>query len=226
MLAEIGVEGQRRLADAKVAVVGAGGLGAPVLYSLASAGVGTIKIIDSDTAELTNLNRQFIHFEGDIGKPKAMSAKEKLVRYNSVICVETVVKELNHSNAQALLADCDLVISCVDNKQTRHLINSVCINENIILIDGGISGFEGYVLTVLPGVSPCYACMFAHGEETKSGVLGAAAGVIGSLMAVEAIKILVGIPITRYLHYIDTLGFRVRPIAAEKRANCPVCGGF
>jgi len=225
LLPEVGTEGQRRLTASRVAVVGAGGLGSPVLYALVSAGIGFIRIVDSDAVEISNLNRQFLHVESDIGRAKSLSAKEKLERYNSAICVEAIAARLDEENARELLADCDLVVSCVDNKQARQLMNRVCVRENIALIDGGVQGFEGYVLTVLPGVTPCRACVFPNGKEDKSvGVLGAAAGVIGSLMAVEAFKHLVGIPIDSYFHYVDGLGFRLTPLKAEKLTDCPVCG--
>ena len=227
-LPEIGGEGQRRLSEAKAAVVGAGGLGSPVLYYLASAGFGHIKIIDSDICDITNLNRQFIHFGNDMGREKAQSAKDKLVLYNNeiTVCAETVM--LDDQNAPDCLSGHDIVLSCVDNKKTRRLINKVCITNNTPFIDGGVQGFEGYILTVAPGITPCFQCIFPmHGlTETagSTGVIGAAAGVIGSMMALEAIKLITGIPICPYFQYVDLLSYRLTPITARKARDCPVCG--
>lgn len=221
ILPEIGEEGQLRLSQAKAAVVGAGGLGSPVLYYLASAGVGHIKIIDSDTVDVTNLNRQFIHFEDDIGKSKAQSAKEKLERYNSSIqvCAETV--RLDEDNACGLLCGCDVVLSCVDNIKTRRLLDGACVKLGAAMIDGGISGFDGYVLTVVPGVTPCWQCVFPKGaREESGGVLGAAAGIIGSMMAMEAVKHVAGVPAGPRFYYVDLLDYRITPITARRDAGC------
>lgn len=227
-LPEIGEKGQRKLSAARVVVVGAGGLGSPVLYCLASAGVGHIKIIDSDRLDITNLNRQFLHFESDIGRQKALSAQEKLARYNPDIYVHSVAVALDSANTTKQLSGYDIVLSCVDNKKARYLLNRACVNGGIPLVDGGLRGFEGYVLTVLPGVTPCYHCLFPQkkGKDPSGipGVLGAVAGVIGSMMAVEAVKHIAGIPIDSYFHYVDTLSFRVTPIAAKRRPDCLVCG--
>ena len=227
MLPEIGGEGQRRLSAASVAVVGAGGLGSPVLYCLASAGVGHIRIIDSDTVDITNLNRQFVHSQDDIGRQKAQSAMEALARYNHdiEICADAVA--LDADNAEELLAGHDLVLSCVDNKKTRHILNGVCVRGGVPLIDGGIRGFEGYVLIVLPGVTPCYQCIFPQKDQQEAdagiGVLGATAGVLGSLMATEAIKRIVGIPAQACFYFVDLLSSRITTIQAKKDPGCPVC---
>jgi len=227
ILPEIGSEGQSRLFSAKVVVVGAGGLGSPVLYSLASAGVGHIKIIDLDIVDITNLNRQFIHFENDIGREKSQSAKDKLEQYNHDIQIDAITVMLDEKNTHELLTGYDAVMSCVDNKKTRYLLNNTCIKNNIFFIDGGIQGFDGYLLTVLPNVTSCYECIFPQKEqvqESGGGVLGVATGVIGSMMAMEAIKYIAGIPITSYFNYVDLLSWRITPINVEKNFDCPVCG--
>ena len=145
LLKEIGEEGQSKLASSCVTVVGAGGLGSSALFCLASAGIGSIKIIDSDTVELSNLNRQLIHTEADIGKNKALSASQKLRRYNSEITVTPVDSHLNEENASSLIAGSDIVLACVDNNETRLALNKVCAELGVPLIDGGVGGFEGYV---------------------------------------------------------------------------------
>jgi len=220
ILPEIGEEGQLKLSNAKVAVVGAGGLGSHVLYNLASAGVGNIKIIDPDVVDITNLNRQILHFESDVGREKSKSAKEKLQQYNREIKIEAVTALFDETQ----IAGFDVVLSCVDTKTTRYLLNSACVSKKIPFIDGGIQGFEGYVLTVLPGVTPCYNCIFPQIHESETaGVLGATAGVIGSMMAMEAIKLIVGIPITEHFHYVDLLSWRITPIMKERDVGCGVC---
>ena len=226
-LPEFGVKGQGALSSKKAVVVGAGGLGTPVLYYLASAGIGEIEIIDADIVTISNLNRQFIHFENDIGRLKASSAKEKLERYNSAIRVHAAQTAIDSENVAEYLCGCDIVLSCVDNKKSRRILNSACVNLGIPLVDGGLRGFEGYVLTILPGVTPCYECLFPKESEEPStpGVLGAAAGVIGSMMATEAVKLIAGIPETTHLHYVDTLCFRITPIRQERRSDCLCCAG-
>ena len=235
ILPEIGSEGQRRLSSAKVAVIGAGGLGSPVLYYLASAGVGVVHIFDSDTVELTNLNRQFIHFQSDIGREKSQSAKEKLERYNKDIQVSASTVRLDAENVRVLLAGFHLALSCVDNTKTRYLLNSACAQSGIPLVDGGIRGFEGYVLSVTPGVTPCYQCIFpgkgqwenadvSRQHVESAGVLGAAAGILGSMMALEAIKHIAGIPIQPHFYYVDLLSCGITPITAKRVPDCPACG--
>ena len=228
MIPEIGTQGLKKLTAARVTVIGAGGLGSPVLYYLASGGFGNIKIIDSDVVDITNLNRQFIHFESDIGIHKDHSAKRKLELYNSDISITTQSVRLDFNNASEFLENSSIIITCVDNTETRYIVNKFCVENNILFIDGGVKGWGGYVLTVLPEITPCYQCIFPpKKQENKNrsfGVLGASAGVIGSLMAVQAIKQITGIGIDSYFHQIDTKLMSISPIPAEKQPGCPVCG--
>jgi len=230
VLPQIGIDGQRRLSSARVAVVGAGGLGSPGLFYLASAGVGHLSIIDSDIIDITNLNRQFIHSEDDIGKEKSVSAMEALKRYNSEIDVSAVSITLDEDNARRLLERFDFVLSCVDNTSTRYILNRACIRNRVPLIDGGVEGFGGYVLSVQPGITPCYQCIFPENslidKQRDAGVLGAAAGVIGSLMAVVAIKAVLGMQTETFLHYVDLLSYRLAPITVKKSLDCPVCNSW
>ena len=229
-LPQIGMEGQIRLKKAKAAVVGAGGLGSPALYYLAAAGVGAIKIIDADSVDITNLNRQILHFQGDLGKEKCRSAKEKLERFNAETTIETAVARLDESNAGVLLHGAGTVISCVDNDETRRTLNAYCAATGTTLINGGVSGFEGYVMVVQPGRTPCFQCIFrAGGEKARAnagsgGVLGAAAGVVGSMMAAEAIKSMLGLPAQPSFYYVDLLSAQIIPVSAERDAACPACG--
>jgi len=173
--------------------------------------------------DITNLNRQFIHYENDIGREKTRSAKEKLEWYNPEIQINAITTSLDQKNVHAHLSGQDLVLSCVDNQQTRYLLNNACVHSNIPLIDGGISGFEGYVLTVLPGITPCYQCIFPQPNTRSGGVIGATAGVLGSMMAMEAIKYIVGIPIRSHFYYVDLLFNRITPIQAKRNSDCPIC---
>jgi len=229
ILPEIGAGGQHKLATSKAVVVGAGGLGSPVLYYLASAGVGNLKIIDGDTVDITNLNRQILHFESDIGVGKARSAMENLRQYNSDVKVSVVEEVLREENMPYHLSGSDVVLSCVDNKKTRYQLNRVCVNLGIPLIDGGVQGFDGYFLMVLPGVTPCYECFFSgksSDDSADSGVIGAAVGVVGSMMALEAVKYIIGTPIHSYFHYVDTLSYMITTINTVRRLDCPICAGL
>ena len=226
IMPEIGEAGQRRLSAAKAAVVGAGGLGAPLLYYLASAGVGSVRIIDSDAVELTNLNRQFVHVENDIGREKALSAGEKLRQYNSDIDIAEHTVRLREENLSEYLDGCNLVVACVDNLHTRYILNDYCVERGIAYVVGGVEGFVGYTLTIVPGVTPCFRCIFPYNntEPPIGGVLGATAGVVGSLMAMQAIKHIAGVPISSYFHYIDLQTYSIADIKAEKNKDCPACG--
>ena len=226
ILPEIGENGQSKLSSSKAIIVGAGGLGSIVLYYLAAAGIGQIKIIDSDKVDITNLNRQLMHDEADIGKEKSISAMEKLQRFNSEINVTESSISLNTENINGHIFNCDIVVACVDNKKTRILLNSHCVNKNIPLIDGGINGFEGYVLTILPGITPCFSCLFPESKEISKpiGVIGAAVGVIGSMMALQTVKTLLGVKMDYFLYYVDLMSLRILPMAYNKNPNCPICG--
>lgn len=208
-----------------VTVAGAGGLGSNVLYHLASAGVGHIRIIDSDVVERPNLNRQFIHFESDIGRRKVQSAAEKLSRYKSSIQISPIAARVDECNASELLDGSSLVVACVDNAQTRYLLNRFCSRAGVPLVDGGVSGLEGYDLLIVPHSTPCYRCIFPEPQlGNVSDMLGAAVGVIGSMMAIQAIKLLAGIPVESYFHYHDLLGMRTTTITTARNPNCPDCG--
>jgi len=229
ILPEVGENGQERLVKSKAAVVGAGGLGSPALYYLAAAGIGTIRIIDDDTVDITNLNRQIIHTEKDLGREKRQSAKEKLISFNSGVKVDAVHARLGKTNAVELLSGFDIVMSCVDSNAARYIINAACISNQTPLINGGVEGFCGYVMAVLPGETPCFQCVFPYPEgEGRStadrGVLGAGAGAVGSLMAAEAIKVLLGLPVRPCFYYIDLLSTQIIPVKAQKTVGCPICG--
>jgi adenylyltransferase/sulfurtransferase len=228
IMPDIGKGGQEKLAAARVLVVGAGGLGSPVLYYLAAAGVGHIHIVESDSVDISNLNRQFLHFEKDIGREKSLSAVEKLTEFNSGIEITSSSSRLTEENARECILGYDIVIACVDNLRTRILLNKSCVQCGIPLVDGGVQGFEGYVLTVIPGVTPCRQCIF-HGEREREnrgpiGILGATAGTAGSVMAAQAIKYLVGIREDFKLLIFDLRSLEFTAVKAKADPSCPVCG--
>lgn len=229
VLPQVGEEGQKKLFGAKVLVVGAGGLGSPILYYLAAAGIGTLGIIDSDIVDISNLNRQIIHWEKDIGRSKVLSAKEKIAQFNSEIVLNTYELELNQDNALKIFPEYDIIVAAVDNFETRLMINKTCYNLIKPWIDGGVRGFSGVVTTYQPPKGPCYHCLHRNikeGSKEVTPIIGTLPGIIGTLQTQEVIKLIlnIGMPLTgRMLIYdalessFDLVGFRPDP-------DCPVCG--
>ncbi|MEM7473034.1 MAG: molybdopterin-synthase adenylyltransferase MoeB [Pseudomonadota bacterium] len=235
VLREIGGPGQKKLKNAKVLVVGAGGLGAPALQYLAAAGVGTIGIIDDDTVSVSNLQRQVIHRDGDIGRPKVQSAMEALLAQNPHISVKTYNRRLDVEIAPELIAEFDLVLDGSDNFETRYLVNAACVAAGVPLVSAAITQWEGQISLYDPARgAPCYACVFPKAPDAslvptcaEAGVIGALPGVVGAMMAGEAIKQITGAGETlagRLMIY-DALYADARVIKASKRDDCEVCGG-
>lgn len=234
-LREIGGPGQNRLRAARVLVVGAGGLGAPALLYLGAAGVGHIGIIDDDEVERSNLQRQVIHGEADIGRPKARSAGDAIATLNPHVTVRTYSRRFEPSIAEELLSGYDLVLDGTDDLATKALVNAVGVRAGCPVISGALTAWEGQVSLFDPARGgPCRACLFpvdpAPGLSpscAEAGVAGPLPGVVGSLMALEAVKHLAGAGETlrgRMLLF-DGLHAEARVIALEARADCPVCGG-
>lgn len=233
ILKEIGGIGQQKLINSKVLIVGAGGLGSPSAYYLAAAGVGTIGIVDYDRVDLSNLQRQILHRTKDIGRFKVESAKEKLNELNPDVNIITYNERLSAQNVLELIKDYDVVIDGVDNFPARYLINDACVFTKKPLIESGILRFEGMIMTIIPGEGPCYRCIYPEPPKegavptcSQAGVLGAVAGVMGTLQAVEAIKVLLNIGKSlkgRILTY-NALEGRFREISWSKKSKCPVCG--
>lgn len=224
ILPQIGEEGQKKLTESKVAVVGCGGLGAPVLTYLALAGVGNIRMIDDDTVNLTNLNRQFLYTESDIHQEKCKKTADFLRERNAKLTIEPLCERLCDTNARRLLAGVDVIVDCVDRIETRKHVGRAACGLGIPFVEGGVHGFYGYVLPVLPGESACLECMAAGTIEEKPPVpaIGAVAGVIGSLQAVACIKILLGLSHVRYgtmLQY-DGLYGEFTEVSVHVRADC------
>jgi len=230
---EVGEDGQRKLLKAKVLLIGAGGLGSPAALYLAAAGVGTLGIIDHDTVDLSNLQRQVIHSEATVGMRKTESAKRFINELNSDVKVIEYNDMLDSTNAQELFSQYDIVVNGCDNFPTRYLANDVAIFTRTPLVDGGIMGFEGQVNTVLPMESPCYRCRYPSPpppEEAPScaeaGVLGVLPGIVGVLQATEVIKLIIGRgePLAGRLLRIDALDMKFREFRVPRDPGCPVCG--
>ena len=200
LLPEVGGKGQKKLSQAKIFVIGAGGLGSPVALYLAAAGIGTIGLIDSDIVDISNLQRQVLHHTPDVGRSKVQSAKEKIAALNPDVNVETYETRFGQENAIDLIKPYDIVIDGVDNFPAKFLINDACYFSKKPLIHGGILRFEGRVFSILPGQSACYRCIFKQPPPAglvpscqEAGIIGAVAGIIGTIQATEAIKIVLGI---------------------------------
>lgn len=234
VLREIGGAGQKALKDARVLVVGAGGLGAPVLQYLAAAGVGTIGVIDDDVVENTNLQRQVIHRDDDIGVPKVFSAKAAMEAQNPFVTVRPYHRRLTAEIAHALLADYDLVIDGTDNFDTRYLVNDAAVARGIPLVSGALTQWEGQLSVFDPARgAPCYRCVFPQAPApelapncAEAGVISPLPGVVGSMMAVEAIKIITGAgQVLRGEMVIhDALYGESRKISVQRRDDCETCG--
>ncbi|EYD77004.1 Sulfur carrier protein adenylyltransferase ThiF [Rubellimicrobium mesophilum DSM 19309] len=234
-LREIGGPGQRALKEAKVLVVGAGGLGSPALLYLGAAGVGTIGIIDGDEVEASNLQRQVIHGEADLGRPKAQSAADAIVSLNPNVTVRTYSRRLTAENAGELVEGYDLILDGSDTFATRALVNEAAVRTGKPLIAAALSTWEGQISLYDPARGgPCYACLFPEAPApglapscAEAGVAGPLPGVLGTMMALEAVKHLTGAGETlrgRMLLY-DGLHAEARVVQLEARAGCPVCGG-
>ena len=236
ILREIGGPGQKRLKAAKVLVVGAGGLGSPVLMYLAASGVGTIGVIDDDVVEASNLQRQVIHAQDRIGMPKVFSAEVAMKALNPFVVVRPYNRRLDDDIAAALIADFDLVLDGTDNFDTRYRVNRVCARLGKPLISGAITQWEGQLSVWDPAQgAPCYECVFpvrpAPGMVPSCAEAGVAAplpGIIGTMMAMEALKLITGAgePLRGRLMIHDALYAETRVITVKKRADCPICGAL
>lgn len=232
LLEGFGKEGQQKLSQSKVLIIGAGGLGSPNALYLAAAGVGTIGIADADVVSLSNLQRQVIHFTEDINKPKVESAAEKMQRINPDVKVITHPCFLTEDNALEMMADYDFILDCTDSFASKYLINDACLLAEKPFCAGGVVKYGAQVMTHIPG-SACYRCLFpeppAENEvETCStvGVLGSVVGIMGSIQATEAIKYLTGIGelLTDKLLMVDALTMTFNTMQFSRNTDCPLCG--
>jgi len=232
IMPQIGPRGQRKLLQSRVLVVGAGGLGSPSALYLALAGVGTLGIVDFDVVDLSNLQRQILHHTADVGRPKVESAYDTLKAYNPDVEVIPYNTPLTSENALDILKDYDVVVNGADNFPARYLVNDACYLLGKPLVDGSILMFDGQVTVYQPGKG-CYRCLFptppppgAVPNCAEAGVLGALTGLVGSIQAIETVKLLLGIgqTLTSRLLLIDALTMEFRTVRLRRDPKCPLCG--
>ncbi|MFT4174700.1 MAG: molybdopterin-synthase adenylyltransferase MoeB [Rhodocyclaceae bacterium] len=235
LLPEIDVDGQAALLAARILIVGAGGLGSPAAMYLASAGVGELVLCDGDTVDLTNLQRQILHGEHSIGQPKVESGRDTLARLNREARVEAVHRRLEGDELDAQVARASVVLDCSDNFATRHAVNRACVAHRIPLVSGAAIRFAGQVsvFDLRQADRPCYHCLFPQGDDVEEmrcavmGVLAPLTGLVGSIQAIEAIKLIAGCgePLVGRLLLIDALTMEMRTMRYGRDPGCPVCGG-
>lgn len=232
ILKEVGGMGQEKLLSGKILIIGGGGLGSPAALYLAAAGVGTIGIVDFDKVDLTNLQRQIIHTTADVGREKVLSAKEKIEAINPEVKVITYNVLLDSQNIEEIIKEYDFIIDGTDNFSAKFLINDACVMSKKPFSHGGILRFEGQTLTYIPGQA-CYRCFFKEPPPkgavptcSQAGILGAVAGMLGTIQAAEALKYLIGIGdlLVNRLLIFDALKMQYREVKIKKNNDCPVCG--
>lgn len=234
LLDEIGIDGQEAFLSARVLVIGAGGLGSPAALYLASAGVGTITLVDDDTVDLTNLQRQILHTTERVGQPKALSGKTALAQINPEVRVMPLIERLQGERLDTLVRESDVVLDCCDNFTTRHAVNRACVTHRVPLVSGAAIKFDGQISVFDPRAdnSPCYACLFAPDQQFEEaqcatmGVFSPLVGIIGAMQAAEALKLIAGIgePLTGRLLLLDGRAMEWTSIAIGRNADCRVCG--
>ncbi len=233
LLPEVGEEGQAKLLDAKVLLIGAGGLGSPTAFYLAAAGVGTIGVVDHDVVDLSNLQRQILHTNDRIGMPKVESARMTLQALNPDVKVIGYQERLSSENVLRLFADYDVIVDGCDNFPTRYLVNDACVLLGKPNVHGSIFQFEGQASVFYPKKGPCYRCLFpeppppgAAPSCAEAGVLGVLPGLVGCVQALETIKLILGVgrPLIGRMVYFDTLSMEVRVHKLRRDPRCPICG--
>jgi len=233
MLPQFGVEGQQRLTDAHVLIMGVGGLGSPAALYLAAAGVGTLTLVDFDTVDNSNLQRQIVHNTESIGDSKVDSAKKTLTNINPEIDINCINKQLTQEELESLITDVSCVIDATDNFATRFLINNACVSQRIALVSAAAIQYEGQisVFDLRHDDGACYACLYAEGGEentncSDNGILAPVVGILGSMQALEAIKLIcdLGETLKNRLLIFDALALQWRTMKLNKDHHCPVCG--
>ncbi len=233
LLEDVGVEGQEKILAAKILLIGVGGLGSPVSLYLAAAGIGTIGLVDNDVVDLSNLQRQIVHFTKDIGRSKVASAEEKLHALNPEVKIRTYKQHLDAGNIVDIISGYDFVVDGTDDFPTKFLINDACVSAGIPFSHGGILRFAGQTMTVLPGKSACYRCVFKNPPSpdiasacSKAGILGAVAGMLGTIQTAEVVKYVTGVGqlLTDTLQTFDALTMGFRKVTLKRRPDCAACG--
>ncbi len=227
MLPEIGPAGQEKLKSARVLVAGAGGLGSPICVYLAAAGVGMIRVVDHDRVDLSNLNRQVLHWNRDVGRRKVESAGEKLGNLNPDITLELLGETIGEENITQMTADVDLIVDAMDNLPTRYLLNRTAIERGIPFFHGAVYGFEGRAMTIIPGEGACLRCMYRGDVPAeKFPVIGVAPGVIGCIQATEVMKYILGVGdlLINTLLVYDGLSLEFTKFTVQRNPECDHCG--
>jgi len=232
-LSEIGKEGQQKLEKASVLVVGCGGLGAPVLYYLTAMGIGNIGLCDGDTVALSNLNRQILYTLKDIGKSKAKTAAKRIKALNPDLKIRIYDQYIDKNSAKKIIPNYDIVIDCLDNFETRFILNDICVKMKTPMIHAGVGEFYGQLMTIIPGKSPCLRCLFpgtvkkeknnkkTNDQTDLTGIIGTTPGVIGAMQATEAMKYLLGLPtINTGLVTYDALELSTKKVEIKRSENC------
>lgn len=226
----LGLEGQEKLKKSRILVVGIGGLGSPVSIYLTAAGVGELILVDPGIVELSNLNRQILHWTRDIGRYKTSSAQEKLFELNPNVKITVYPLQADESLLENLVPGVDLVIDALDNWETRLVLNKICVKHRKPLIHGGVSGFYGQVLVVIPGITPCLNCIISTVKKTHETipVIGPTPGVIAMIQVTEAIKILTGVgkPALNKLIVYNGYNMEFHVLDVSRNPKCPVCSGI
>jgi adenylyltransferase/sulfurtransferase len=230
---EIGTDGQKKLSGSKILVVGSGGLGSPALTYLTAAGVGTLGIVDFDKVGLSNLQRQILYTTNDIGKSKVDIAQKRLNNINPEVKIIKHNVRIDIENIEDIIKGYDVVIDATDNFVARYLVSDCCYFLKKPVIEGAVLGFIGILMTIIPDISPCYRCLYPMPPKegtaptcTDIGIMGMVAGTIGSLQALEAVKVILGIgkTLSGRVLFFDGLDFSMKEMKLEKDKNCPLCG--
>lgn len=233
VMPDMGDEGQRKIAAASVLVIGIGGLGSPAAFYLAAAGIGRLGLVDNDIVDLSNLQRQILHATPDLGRPKVVSASEKLKALNPSITLEPQQVAIRAENIRSVIRGYDFVVSATDNFKSKYLINDACLLENIPFSHGGVVRTHGQTLTVLPRESACFRCIFeeppAPGSvmpASQAGILGSVAGMLGTIQATEVLKYIVGFGelLTDVMLSVNAGSMDIQKIRLSRNRQCPVCG--
>ena len=231
MYPDFGETGQRCLKRSHVLIAGLGGLGSPNATNLIYAGIGKLTLIDCDVVDLSNLNRQTLHWEKDVGALKVVSGSAKLAAMNSKTEIRPLNVRITADNAGELLAGVDLVVDCMDNMETRFVLNESCVKKGVPFIHGGVTGLDGQLTTIIPGKTPCLECIYPRGigggKRAPFPIFGATAALVASLQTMEAIKLLTGFGdlLAGKMLFVSGEGMEFTTIEIERKKDCPICGG-
>jgi len=229
----VGIKGQEKLNSSRILVIGTGGLGSPAAIYLAAMGVGTLGLVDSDIVDISNLQRQIAHGTDDIGRFKVESAKDTIFKLNPGVEVKTYQTKINKNNVMDIISEYDIVVDAVDNFSTRFLVNDACFFAGKPLVEAGVIRWEGQVMTIIPGHGPCYRCLFKEPPApgavlppAEAGVLGVLPGIIGTIQALEAVKLVLGVGqnLKGRLLVFNGLTSKVREVEVPQNPGCQLCG--